>query len=127
MLNDGAQLLYGLLGNDNPVDMDAAIQAQSGGDSQYCSIVVECDDARNCNIALDCGGESARAECTAQHEQIVEEQDSDECVPLWTSSFQCNSTLSCVDFGTPNGDEICSEELIEEFGEELFDECGVPY
>ena len=27
-LNDGAELLYGLIGNDNPVDMAAAIEAQ---------------------------------------------------------------------------------------------------
>lgn len=96
-------------------------------DSRYCNVVIECDDAGNCKLALQCDAELARDECEAEHEQLIEEQGSDQCVPLWTSFFQCDSTLSCIEFDTSTGYEICSDEVTEEFGEELFEDCGVPW
>ena len=32
-----------------------------------------------------------------------------------------------IEFDTSTGYEICSDEVTEEFGEELFEDCGVPW
>lgn len=96
-------------------------------ESRYCTFAFECDDDGNCNFALQCDPALARDLCEAKHEQLIEEQDSDDCVPLWTSFFRCDSTLSCIDFDTSIGYETCSDEVTEEFSEERFDDCGVPW
>ena len=96
-------------------------------DSRYCEFAIDCDEAGNCSLALQCGGEPGRERCAVDHEQLIEEADSEPCVPLWTSFLRCESTLSCIDFDTSTGYQICSDELTEEFAEELFEDCDAPW
>jgi hypothetical protein len=96
-------------------------------DNRYCSVVLDCDDDGNCNLVLRCDEELAREQCVADHEQLIEEQGADDCVPLWTSFFECDSTLSCVDVDTSTGYEICADEVTEDFDEPRFEACGLPW
>jgi len=82
-------------------DVDRAIE-------QFCMKVVQCYD-------------ETQDECEA-YERDYADGVSDDCIPLWTTYLNCMTDLNCQDF---RGDGYlgCFDEVIDEFGQEAFDDC----
>lgn len=74
-----------------------------------------------CMKVVECYQDETQQECES-YELDYLEGVSDDCLGPWTTYFNCFSELTCGEF---YGDyQSCLDEIVDEFGQELFDECS---
>lgn len=90
-----------------------------GGGSEPTAEAIE----QFCLKVVECYPDQTQGQCEFREQYIVDEYISDRCLAPWLSYLNCMAGLSCDEFESEEGFEACVEEVANEFGQALVDEC----